>query len=306
MTVHGERTLDSIITAYSDHQRRTRGLRESTIDGYAWNLRCFLRATLGDDPVHVSQLRPTDVIEYVSTQATRLRPRTVKAVVCALRSFFRFLRAVGLHDGRIEECVPTVPVRRLADLPRHLDEEQHTRFLKSLDVSTPRLRRDRAIILCLSALGLRAGEVADLCIEDIDWRAGTLRIRARKTGRGALLPLPHRAGRAIASYLRDDRPATHDRHVFVRHWMGVGEAVSSHLVSHVVATALRHAGVEGPHYGAHVLRHTLATRMVRHGATLKEIADVLGHRHLVTTTIYAKTDIDALSGVALPWPQVRS
>jgi integrase len=160
-------------------------------------------------------------------------------------------------------------------------------------------------VLCLSTLGLRPGEVADLSLEDIDWRDGTIQVCGRKTGRGALLPLPREAGRAVVVYLREERPTTDERRVFVQH-LGPrrGEPISSNAVSGAAVRALRRAGVDSPLAGAYVFRHTVASRMVRRGASLKEVADFLGHRCLDSTTIYAKLDLPALREAALPWPAV--
>ena len=303
---HHEWKLDDLIEAYEHYLRHARGVCDSTTDFYAYNARRFLRAVLGNDPLDLARLRASVVIEFVSVRAKDLRPKTMSSIATSLRSLFRFLRVAGIVDGRLEDAVPSVPTFRLSTLPRYLDDEQHAHLLASLDTSTPRRRRDRAIILCLSALGLRAGEAAGLLLEDIDWRSGTVTIRSRKTRRGALLPLPQAVGEAIAAYIREDRPKTHHRHVFVKHRQGVGEPLGQSVVSEGVRVALRHAGIDAPSFGAHLLRHTLATRLVRHGVSLKEIADVLGHSSLATTAIYAKTDIESLTDVALPWPEVTS
>jgi site-specific recombinase XerD len=254
----------------------------------------------------VRRLCASDVVQFVSERTAQYRPRTVKEVATALRLFFRFVRAMGISDNRLDEAVPTIAGWRLATLPRGLTEEQHQKLLSSLVGSTGCARRDRAIILSLSGLGLRAGEVAALELEDIDWRTGTIHVRTRKTGRGAILPLDRETGRAIVAYLRNGRPKARDRHVFVLHRGTVGAAVSGSLVARVVRQALLRAGITAPAYGAHVLRHTLASRMVQAGARLDEIADVLGHRSLNTTAIYAKVDLASLGDVPLPWPGVTS
>ncbi len=229
----------------------------------------------------------------------------MKLLGAALRSFFRFLRAEGLCDERLEAAVPTVALWRLSTLPRHLSEEQLEQVLSSFDVSKPFGLRDRAIVLCLATLGLRPGEVAGLRLEDIDWRGGTIRLRARKTGRGAGLPLPREAGRAIVAYLRGERPKTDEGRVFVKHrGSRRGEPLSSNAVSAVAVRALRRAEVETPLAGAYVFRHTVASRLVRRGASIKEVADFLGHRCLDSAAIYAKLDLPALREVALPWPEV--
>jgi integrase len=195
---------------------------------------------------------------------------------------------------------------KLAWLPRGLTDEQFDRLLASFGRTTPCSRRNYAIVQCLATLGLRPVEVAGLCLEDIDWRAGTIHLRTRKTRRGALLPLPREAGRAIAEYLRKERPQSTARQVFLRHDSGRrGEAISSGIVTGVVRHALDRAGIDdAPIAGAYVLRHTVAIRLVRRGTGIKEVADFLGHQHLDTTAIYAKVDLEALREVALPWPEV--
>ena len=222
-----------------------------------------------------------------------------------LRSFFRFLRFQGFCNDELEAALPTVAHWRLATLPRSLTDQQVEQVLASFNVSTPCRQRDHAIVQCLSSLGLRPGGVTDLCLDDIDWRGGTIEVRIRKNRRGAVLPLPRVVGQALVDYLSGERPATDERRVFVQH-VGVrrGKPMSRTAVSSVVVRALRRAAVDTPLAGAYVFRHTVASRMVREGASLKEVADVLGHRSLNTTTIYAKLDLPRLREVALPWPEV--
>jgi integrase/recombinase XerD len=296
-------TLDALVEVYRQDQRRTRGLREQTLDGYERLVRLFVRAALGEDPIDPSGLSGGDVVGFVVAMQARFSPCSMKAVRTALRSFFRFLRVEGLCDQQLELAVPRVAHWRLSTLPRYLTDVQLARLLASLDASTPCGRRDRAIVLCLASLGLRPGELASLRLEDIDWRGGSVLLRERKTRHGAVVPLPRDAGRAIVAYLRDGRPATDERRVFVQHTgVGRGRPLSGNTVSSVVVRALDRAGIQSPLAGAYVLRHTVASRLVRRGASLKEVADFLGHRSLDTTAIYAKLDLVALREVALPWP----
>lgn len=304
MALQGEWTVEALVAAFLRHQERTRGTCAQGLRHYGRYVRQFLKSAFDGAALDITQLAASDIVAFVSARTAEYRPKTVKQVASALRMFFRFLRTVGLIDARLEEAVPTVAGWRLSTLPRSLTEDQHQHLLSSLETSTACARRDRAIILCLSALGLRAGEVAALALEDIDWRSARVYIRTRKTGRGAVLPLPQDAGRAIVAYLRSGRPRTADRHVFVLHRGTVGAAVSGSLVARVVRQALLRAGIAAPAWGAHLLRHTLATRMIRGGARLEEIADILGHRSLNTTAIYAKVDIASLGDLALPWPEV--
>src|SRR5438093_12735772 len=168
-------TLDGLIEAFEQHQRRTRGLRDQTLHGYARFVRGLIREAVGNGPIDLKRLGPSDVIRFVRTMTGRFSPRSMKAVGTALRSFLRFLRTEGVCDERLDQ------------------------MLASFEASTPCARRDRAIVLCLSTLGLRPGEVAALHLEDMDWRRGTVHLRTRKTRRGAVLPLPRDAGRAVSS-----------------------------------------------------------------------------------------------------------
>jgi len=308
VNIRSKTTLRAVLTAYDDHLQRTCGLCAGTRRDYGFNVRKFLEASLGRSRLDLHGLRAEHVLSHIECRARRLKPRSVKRIATSLRSFFRFLRTKGMATDALEHAVPSIPEWRLSTLPRGLSEEELKRFLASLSTSTPRLQRDRAMILCLARLGLRAGEVADLELEDIDWRAGTLRVRRRKSRREAVLPLPPDVGRAITAYLRGGRAktCTTSRRVFVRHWQGVGKPVRSQLVTQAVRYALRDAGMDAPSHGAHLLRHTLATRMVNRGTPLKEIADVLGHTSLSTTAIYAKVDLATLSDVPLPWPETAS
>jgi integrase/recombinase XerD len=275
MTVGARWTLDALVDAYTQHCRRTRGLRDRTLREYESFARLFVGAALGDGPMDPTRFRPSAVVAFVASLRGRFSPRSMKTVRTALRSFFRFLRVEGLSDEQLEAAIPTVAYWRLSTLPRSLREDQVAQVLASFDASTPGGRRDRAIILCLSTLGLRPGEVAALCLEDLDWRAGTIHLHTRKTRRGALLPLPREMGRAIVAYLRHARPVTDERRVFVQ-YVGArrGQPIGSTAVSEVVARALRRAKVDAALGGAYVFRHTLASRLVQQGASLKEVADL--------------------------------
>lgn len=305
MSVHLLWDLDDLVEAYKDHQRRTRGLRDRTLDNYERHVRAFVRGALGEDPVEPGRLTSPDVLAFFASMTATYSPASMKAVRTALRSFLRYLRAQGIGDGRLEAAIPRVASWRLSTLPRRLTDQQLEQLLGSLEVSMsmPCGPRDRAIVWCLATLGLRPSEIAQLCLEDIDWRAGTVTLGQRKNRRGAVLPVPHEAGRALADYLADHRPSTGQRRVFVQHVGPLrGEPITATAVSEVVVRALRRAGIDAPIGGAYVLRHTLASRLVVQGATLNEVADVLGHRDLDTAAIYAKVDLPALREVALPWP----
>jgi site-specific recombinase XerD len=295
-------TPEAVLAGFDEHLHRTRGVCAGTRRNYARFVRAFLHTRFPDGPVEVAKIDPRDVVGFVGGLTGRYRPRTIELAASALRSFFRFLRAEGLRGDRLEDAVPMVP-HRPARLVRHLDSIRFEQLIASLDSFSPRGRRDRAIILCMARLGLRASEVVQLRLEDLDWRNSTVRIRARKTGHGALLPLPGEVGAALAGYLQHTRPDTRARQVFVLHRQRVGAPISSSIVGRAVDNALRHAGIDAPMRGANLLRHSLATDLLDHGASLTEIADLFGHSSLATTRIYAAVDVAALREVALPWPQ---
>lgn len=231
----------------------------------------------------------------------RYQQGTVELAASALRSFFRYLRVAGLRADRLEEAVPMVPCRQRG-LVRHLEPGRVEQLIASLDSASSRDLRDKAMILCVARLGLRAGEVAQLCLEDVDWRNAAVRVRARKTGHGAVLPLTDEVGVAMADYLRLGRPATLARQVFVQCRIRPGEPISASVVGRAVDHALRRAGMDAPARGANLLRHSLATGLLAGGASIRQIAELMGHSSLATTRIYAAVDITALREVALPWP----
>jgi integrase/recombinase XerD len=297
-------TLDSLLEAYKCYQLRARGLRDRTLRGYEQFQHPFLRFALGEDPLDPTRLTPDDVVRFIASLRERFSPRSIKAVRTALRSLFRFLRSEGLCDRRLELSIPVIANWRLATLPRSLTEQQLNQVLASCEAHTRCAYRDRAMMLCFARLGLRPEELSQLHLEDIDWRGGVVRIRTRKTRRGAVLPLPREVGHAIVAYLRRERPETAERRLFVQH-LGRrhGEPLSGHTITEAAARALRRARVDSPLKGAYVFRHTVASHLVARGASLKEVADFLGHQCLDTTTIYAKLDLPALREVALPWPE---
>jgi len=217
-----------------------------------------------------------------------------------MRSFLRYLHHKGLNDGNLAVAVPKVARWSLAALPKHLSAVNVQRVLDSCDRRTPWGRRNYAILLLLARLGLRAGEVIGLNLEDLDWENTCLTVRGK--GKSGQLPLPADVARAIARYLRHDRPRCACRRVFIRHvapHTGLSKATA---VSKIVLCALRNAGVESARKGAHLLRHSLATDMLRRGASLDEIGEILRHKSPDTTAIYAKVDVGALRSLAIAWP----
>jgi integrase len=220
----------------------------------------------------------------------------------SLRAFFRYLHHKGLNRIPLAGCVPSIRRRKFANLPTFLSAEQVQKVLNSCDRATAIGRRNYAILMMLAKLGLRADEIVTLTLDDIDWRSGEMRLRAK--GRQQVgMPIPPDVGAAVVAYLRDARPKSSCRRVFLRapapH---VGFAFSSAITT-IAKTALAHAGVRGfAHQGAHIFRHSLATELLRSDATLSEIGQLLGHQGHDTTRIYAKMDINTLRTLSPPWP----
>lgn len=281
--------VDEVLASFEAHLLETRGVAAGTSENNTRYARRFLEARYGTGEVDLRQLQPKDLIDFILVQSRDWAPETAAVMRGALRSFLRFAHLRGLCDASLAAAVPKIAHWRRASLPRSLSDDQLARLLAAFDRSTATGQRDHAMVSCLAMMGLRAGEVAALLLDDLDWRAGRLRV-----------------GRAIVAYLRHGRPRTADRHVFVRHQLPVGQPLTSGAVTCAVGRAFARAQLVVPCKGAHVLRHTAATRMVRAGASLKQVADVLRHRSLETTMTYTKVDLPALAEVALPWPEVRS
>jgi len=291
---------EQLLGRYLDYLLTERGLAASTVELNVRMVRPFLahqlRADDGERDLH--RLSAGEVGAFVVDQS-RKRPRSVGRLVTALRSLLKFLHVDGIIDRPLAMAVPSVASSSLSGLPKALGSDQVAALLTACDRNTSTGRRDLAILTLLVRLGLRAGEVAALALDDIDWRCGEITVRG-KANRYDRLPLPADVGQAIVDYLRHGRPATaHGRTVFV--WaQAPHRALSSTAVTTIVANAGRRAGLGL--IGAHRLRHTAATAMLDAGGSLTEIGQVLRHRRVLTTAIYAKVDRHALRLVARPWP----
>jgi integrase/recombinase XerD len=294
--------IDREVRRFDQYLHATCGVQEATRVYRRRYLREFLRAQFPEGQVDRSQLTSTAVIKYVIRRASRLAPGSAKVVASSLRSYFRFLQLHGACDEALVLAVPAPSTRSLTSLPKPLTDDDVRRLLAAFDRGTATGRRDYAITRCVLDLGLRANDVAALTVNDIDWRAGTLRIAGGKSRRGDTLPLPAPVGRAIAVYLRRDRPQRSTRQLFLS-VRPRGRALTWHIVRNVIRDAGRRAGLATTVTGTRVLRQTTATRLLRQGASLKAIADILRHRSLDTAAIYTKVDVPRLAAVAAPWPQ---
>jgi integrase/recombinase XerD len=275
-----------------------RGVKPHTVYQYRRALEAFL-AALGDDLAEYNAAR---IRAFIIEQLGCRSRREIRDAVKAIRAFLRFLVAEGRLAPGIEHCVPTVPQWRLSSLPRYLEAPDVERVIGSCDLTSGHGLRDRAILLLLSRLGLRAGDIVAMKLDDVDWKCGTLRVQG-KSRHEAVLPLPQDVGDALLAYLERGRPTSDSARVFLTVMAPTRPFASSAAVSDVVRFALARAGVQDPpSRGAHLLRHSAATAMLRAGGSLETIATVLRHRHSDTTTYYAKVDIAMLQQIAQPWP----
>jgi integrase/recombinase XerD len=249
----------------------------------------------------LSVLCAADVTRFVRCRARTIQSKRVQLMTTALRSFLRFARYRGDIDKDLAACVPAVANWTLSTIPRALPPEQVKQVLASVDRKTVVGRRDYAILLILARLGLRASEIRTLTLEDLDWQEGLMTVRG-KAGRYSQLPLPDDVGAAIADYLRNGRPTASSRLVFLRVKAPVGGFKGPSGVGSMVRHSLARAGIDASRKGAHQFRHALACQMLRQGASLSEIGELLRHRSPQTTAIYAKVDMASLATLALPWP----
>lgn len=293
-----------LIKDYERYLLEERGLTRATAANnvpFADRFLSALSAKYRGSRLALSQLGAADVTDFVRQQTQKLSPGRAQLLVTALRSFLRYL----LHQGKITTdlavCVPTVARWSFSMLPKYLPAGSVEKVLARNARRSPIGRRDYAVLLLLARLGLRACEVVALNLEDIDWENARITIRA-KGGRWNQLPLPADVGEALAAYLRHGRPCCSCRRVFIRDRAPERGFAGSQSICTLVRRALDRAGVESTRKGAHLFRHSLATTMIRQGASLDEIGELLRHRSPNTTAIYAKVDLAALRPLALPWP----
>lgn len=284
--------------AYMDH---VRGLAPKT---RAMALRIvgrLLISRFGDAAIDIAAIEPEQVRNFFAHQAKLYsKPASAGTVIASLRGYFRYRVSLGDAVHGLIGVLSYPANWQLSSLPKTLTTEEVERLVGSLGKPGRSRRRTDAIVRCALDLGLRSGEIAHISLDDIDWRAGTITLRHTKGRREDVLPLPATTGAAIAAYLEHERPKTRNRAVFVRHHTPRGEPVGPDLIRKAIRQAFAHAGL--PYTRSHLLRHTMANRLLEGGASLKEVADVLRHRSLNTTMIYAKLDSRSLTEVALPWP----
>jgi len=294
-------TTDQWLCQYDHHLEHVTGVAVTTRKKYLYFASKFLTAVGDSLSLDWSLIKASQITAFVEREAASRLNHGRKDPAIAVRSLLRYLFTEGVVHAGLIAAVPVMRQVRLAALPRPLSGDEVERVLAACP-STPHGLRDFAIVLLLSRLGMRAGEVARLSFDDIDWRQGHLVVRLSKSHRERILPLSQEVGEALVAYIRDARPKSSERYLFLSHKDPHRALLNAPSITHVVKRLLPKASIPARTGGAHLFRHAAATQMVRRGATFKEVADVLGHKALVTTTIYAKLDLATLSLIALPCP----
>ena len=291
-----------MLASFCDWMRRQRGVSDATLSIYRFELRAFIKK-LGEDP---RMYDARNLRQFVLDKSQQSGWASARKNICAIRMFLRFLISQGTCPASLYASVPSLAHWRLSALPRYLQPDQIERIIASADPKTPLGSRNRAILLLLARLGLRAGDVVRLRFSDVDWKEGVIRVSG-KGRRETVLPLSQEVGDALAAYIKDHRPQADTDAVFVRSCAPYRAFTDSTSISIIVARAMRRVCINCSKRGAaHVLRHSVATSMLREGVSLQEIAAVLRHRSLLTTEVYAKVDVVALREIAQPWPEVKT
>jgi integrase/recombinase XerD len=293
-----------LLKRYERYLAAIRGLVPSTRRDYCHGARRLL-GWVRTRRRRIRDIRGQDILGFIARVAVQHSSRSWRnRITTHTRAFLRFLRWTGILDRDFARVVPKLPCWQLASVPRHLPWQNVRRLIDSIDTRTPTGKRDKAVVLLIAALGMRGEEVRALELAHLEWRAGEIRLPRTKARRAKVLPVPGEVGAAVADYLLHGRPQSHAPHVFLRHAAPRDPLTSPASVSRIVTRCLRRAQIATPERpGVHLLRHSLATRMVNTGVPIKQIADVLGHRSINTTAIYTKVDMARLVDVALPFPR---
>jgi integrase len=293
-------TFQTELASFDRYMMEVKGLAQSTRQQRIHIVRRFLNWRFASGFLDPDRIRPTDIRSFVLGSRGTHSTGTIHVVGGAIRCYLRFRSIAGDSVRGLLDAVPSVAHWRLAPLPEILSQEEVRQLLGSFKQLPRSPKRAHAMARCLADLGLRASEVVQLRLSDVDWHSGTIRLAANKSRRVDILPLPTETGRAIAEYLRTERPQTPNRALFVRDCAPFDEPIQAGVVRRAVRQAYLRCGLA--HSSAHILRHSLASSLLQVGTPLKEIADILRHRSLDTSVIYTKVDTNRLRAVAMPWP----
>ena len=294
--VSAEPILPELLIAFEQWMKVHRGVKHSTLLNYRHHLLDALK-NLGNNPAEFTTAK---LRTFILKGTRRGKIEVSKTRITAIRMFLRFLISTNRCESNLEHAIPSVAYWRLSTLPKYLPPEDIESVVDVYESTTELGARNKAIVLLLARLGLRAGEVAGLNIDDIDWQNGTLKVMG-KNRREAKIPLPQDVGDALHYYLSSARPVVDSNRVFIR-TVAPRKAITRYVPHYVAAQAIREAGIVAPSYGSHVLRHSAATCLLRQGSSLQVVGELLRHASIETTAHYAKVDTTLLQQVAKPWP----
>ena len=301
-----EATMSAWIAAelerFDDHLRHTCGLAPLTCTYRCRHVAAFLARCFGDAPLEMGRLAADDIDAFLKGLAARWQPASRKVICTSLRSYFRFRALLGDDTRTLSASLPAIANWPRRHPPKVLTDSQIEHFLRAFDLTDPVGLRDHAIARCLLDLGLRGDEATHLTLDDLDWRNGTVTLHRTKSQRVQHLPLPVQTGEALAHYLREGRPQTESRVLFIRHRAPFGVPLGVAAIRSAMNRAFARCALADQFCNTHVLRRSMATRLQKTGVSIKEIADVLRHRDVNTARVYARVDLERLRTVALPWP----
>jgi len=296
-----ESEIDKLMNEYKQYLIEERGLSHASLHNFLYYNRYFLSNLFGSKYINLNRICVQDITKFMREYTHEHSHAVNSMMMTCLRSFFRFLLIHGKVLKDLSKCVLAVPNRKHNRIPQYLSAKELSQLLEYSKGETPLKIRNYAILLLLVLLGFRAIEVVRLSLDDIDWKYGEIIIRG-KGARQTRFPLPVDMGKALVSYLKNGRPSCSTRRFFVSSKAPVQPFKNQTAISSIVSRCITRAGLNPPKKGAHLLRHTLATEYLRKGATLAEIGEILRHKHIDTTAIYAKVDFTRLHTIAQPWP----
>ncbi len=301
-----EATTSACIAAelgrFDDHLRHSCGLAPLTCTYRGRHVAAFLASCFGTEPLEIGRLTAGDIDAFLEGLAARWKPASRKVICTSLRSYFRFRALLGDDIRTLSASLPAIANWPRRHPPKVLTDSQIEHFLHAFDLTDPVGLRDHAIARCLLDLGLRGDEATHLALDDLDWRNGIVTLHRTKSQRVQHLPLPVQTGEALAHYLRDGRPQTESRVLFIRHRAPFGVPLGVAAIRSAMNRAFARCALADQFCNTHVLRRSMATRLQKTGVSIKEIADVLRHRDVNTARVYARVDLERLRTVALPWP----
>lgn len=303
---NGVQPQQTLLDRYADYLRSERSWTEPTVKAHREHVAAFLK-DVGDSPTELSrQMSASYVLAFFTQRAQGKRLTLRRRLQGVLRSFLRFCFQKGYLDRDLGAVIPCIRSYKLSGVPRGISEPDALKTLECIDRTTPKGRRDFAIIHMLHCYGVRGGQVRALQLTDIHWRESRIRFPSSKGGKELVAPLTEPVGHSLLDYLRHGRPPASYPQVFLTVQHPTRPLRSPAVISEMVHQRLNRASVNNPHKGSHIFRHAFAARMLQRGQSLKTIADFLGHRNINTTFIYTKVDVEALRQAVLEWPEVSA